>query len=203
MHRSFVRMNYLGHAYLSFGSSSILAGNMISDFVKGNSKFLFSSTIQKGIILHRQIDEFTDHHIAIKNAKEVFRPSYRLYSGAITDVLLDYFLANDASVFNAVSLKDFASKTYSDLEKHSFELPVRFVQMLAYMKAEDWLYNYKYTDGIQKSLEGLCRRAVYIKESQTAFILFLKHSDFLNHCYREFFPDVKQFAKQKFEELLS
>ena len=28
-------MNYLAHAYLSFGDPGILTGNMISDFVKG------------------------------------------------------------------------------------------------------------------------------------------------------------------------
>ncbi len=32
-------MNYLAHAYLSFGDPDILAGNMISDFVKGKKKF--------------------------------------------------------------------------------------------------------------------------------------------------------------------
>ena len=31
-------MNYLAHAYLSFGDPDILAGNMISDFVKGKKK---------------------------------------------------------------------------------------------------------------------------------------------------------------------
>ena len=29
-------MNYLAHAYLSFGNEPVLIGNMISDFVKGN-----------------------------------------------------------------------------------------------------------------------------------------------------------------------
>ena len=28
-------MNYLAHAYLSFGYSELLVGNLISDFVKG------------------------------------------------------------------------------------------------------------------------------------------------------------------------
>jgi len=33
--------------------------------------------------------------------------------------------------------------------------------------------------------------------------LFLEHRTQLNESYLEFFPDVKQFAKQKFEELVS
>lgn len=197
-------MNYLGHAYLSFHSPSILAGNMISDFVKGAAKFSFSGNIQKGIMLHRYIDEFTDHHPAIKEAQQIFRSHYRLYSAPIVDVLLDYFLANDISVFNdEESLKSFATKTYAQLENYSAQLPSRFVQVLAYMKAEDWLYSYKYTRGIRRSLQGLVRRSAFLVESHTAYNLFLEHSSFLNECYHEFFPDVKHFAKQKLEKLLS
>lgn len=174
---------------------------MISDFVKGSSKLLFSSEIQKGIMLHRQIDQFTDNHPSIKKAKEIFRPHYRLYSAPVVDVLLDYFLANDSSVFDDTSLKSFAAKTYADLERYSSELPLHFVQVLAYMKAEDWLYNYKNHTGIRKSLQGLVRRAAYLKESDTAYNLFLEHSSFLNARYQEFFPEVTMFAKQKLGEL--
>ena len=39
-------MNYLAHAYLSFGNEDILVGNMISDFVKGKKKYDYSITIQ-------------------------------------------------------------------------------------------------------------------------------------------------------------
>src|SRR3982750_1233909 len=98
-------MNFLAHAYLSFNDPQILAGNMISDFVKGRDKFSFSGKIQQGIALHREIDQFTDVHPATQKAKSIFRPSYRLYSGAIMDVLYDHFLANDASVFDDDSLK--------------------------------------------------------------------------------------------------
>ena len=201
MNCSFVGMNYLGHAYLSFNSPQILVGNMISDFVKGKEKFVFSGNIQKGIALHRQIDEFTDNHPATKKAMEVFRPYYRLYSAPIMDVLFDHFLANDQSLFDDVSLQEFTQTVYRHLEDNSVHLPIRFVQVLTYMKAENWLYNYKYPEGMRKSLYGLIRRASFINESDTAYKLFLENHSYLNECYQEFFPDVKQFAKQKFEEL--
>lgn len=202
MNCSFVGMNYLGHAYLSFNSPQILVGNMISDFVKGGDKFMFNGNIQKGIALHRHIDEFTDLHPATKKAMEVFRPHYRLYSAPITDILYDYFLANDKKIFDDVSLKQFSANTYRHLENNSNQLPNRFLQMFTFMKTEDWLYNYKYAAGMRKSLYGLSRRASFIKESETAYRLFLENQDYLNECYQQFFPDVKQFAKQKFDELV-
>ena len=88
-------MNYLAHAYLSFDDPEVLAGNMISDFVKGKKKFDYPFRIQQGIMLHRLIDDFTDNHPATKEAKEFFRPDYRLYSGAFVDVVYDHFLAID------------------------------------------------------------------------------------------------------------
>jgi len=203
MNCSFVRMNYLGHAYLSFDSPQILIGNMISDFVKGRDQFSFNGNIQKGITLHRQIDAFTDFHPATKKAMEVFRPYYRLYSAPIIDVLFDHFLANDKNLFDDVSLKEFSATIYRHLENNSTHLPNRFLQMSTYMKTEDWLYNYKYNEGIRKTLYGLVRRASFIKESETAYQLFLEHHDHLNKCYGEFFPDVKLFAKQKFDELIA
>lgn len=202
MNCSFVGMNYLGHAYLSFNSPQILVGNMISDFVKGKEKFVFNGNIQKGMVLHRAIDEFTDTHPATKRAMEVFRPSYRLYSAPIMDILFDYFLANDINLFTDRSLQLFAQGIYGHLEQNTIRLPNRFVQVFTYMKADNWLYNYKYPEGIRKSLNGLIRRARYVNESDTAYRLFLENQDILNECYREFFPDVKQFAKRKFEELV-
>jgi acyl carrier protein phosphodiesterase len=203
MNCSFVGMNYLGHAYLSFNSPPILVGNMISDFVKGKAKFVFNGNIQKGMVLHRAIDDFTDSHPATKRAMEVFRPAYRLYSAPIMDILFDYFLANDATLFDEVSLNAFAQNIYGHLEDNTVHLPTRFLQVLTYMKADNWLYNYKYPHGIRRSLNGLVRRATFTNDSDTAYRLFLEHEHFLNECYQDFFKDVKLYAKGKFEALVA
>jgi acyl carrier protein phosphodiesterase len=195
-------MNFLAHAYLSFDHPQILVGNMISDFVKGAEKDRYANDVRQGIMLHRYIDEYTDNHPATKNAKEIFRPYYRLYSGAIMDILYDHFLANDPKLFNELSLKAFTTSVYTVLESHSAHLPDHFVPVLAYMSTEDWLYNYRFNSGMQKSLRGLVRRATYLSESDTAYQLFLDNYKALEGYYQDFFPDVKQFAKQRFNELL-
>lgn len=202
MNCTFRCMNFLAHAYLSFEHPQILVGNMISDFVKGAAKDRYANDVRQGIMLHRNIDEYTDNHPATKNAKEIFRPYYRLYSGAIIDILYDHFLANDAELFTEDSLKIFTRSVYTALEDQSAHLPERFVPVLAYMSAEDWLFHYRYTSGMQKSLRGLIRRAAYLSESDTAYQLFLDNYKALEGYYHEFFPDVKQFAKQRFNELL-
>ena len=152
-------MNFLAHAYLSFSDPQILAGNMISDFVKGKTKFSYPEKIQQGIMLHRAIDEFTDARPATAAAKLFFRPQYRLYSGAIVDVLYDHYLANDAAQFSEQSLKEFSVEVYESLEQQALHLPQPFLYLLPYMKAQNWLYNYRHAEGIARSLSGLVRRA--------------------------------------------
>ena len=190
-------MNYLAHAYLSFHHPEILVGNMISDYVKGKKKFDYSPGIQKGMDLHRAIDTFTDYHPVTKKAKEIFRPHYRLYSGAFVDVVYDHYLATDETIFSNESLLEFATETYQTLEPFSPIFPERFAFMFPYMKTQNWLYNYHERWGIEKSLHGVVRRSTYLTESATAFRLFEEHYEELQQCYDEFFPELFAFAKNK------
>jgi acyl carrier protein phosphodiesterase len=188
-------MNYLAHAYLSFNQPEILVGNMISDFVKGKKKFDYSLNIQKGIDLHRAIDTFTDYHEATQVAKLIFRPAYRLYSGAFIDIVYDHFLANDTQMFNdEKALLRFSTESYDTMHQLQQFFPARFAMMFPYMQKQNWLFNYKYREGIRNSFEGLVRRAQFMQESKTAFMLFEKHHEELRICYNNFFPSLKKFA---------
>ena len=188
-------MNYLAHAYLSFNQPGILTGNMISDFVKGRKKFDFPPVIQKGIALHRAIDEFTDFHPVTQRAKAFFRKEYRLYSGAFIDVVYDHFLANDKKEFvSGIELDSFCQATYTTLQNNSCELPLKFLQILPYMQNQNWLYHYSFKEGIEKSFGGLVRRAAYLSESVIAYKIFNEHYDELGECYQLFFPALKNFA---------
>jgi acyl carrier protein phosphodiesterase len=195
-------MNYLAHAYLSFNEPEILSGNMISDFVKGKKKFGFSLPIQHGIALHRAIDQFTDFHPATQEAKSYFKKDYRLYSGAFVDVVYDHFLANDKNEFsNEKDLDSFCQTTYINLQKNEAGLPEKFLQMLPYMKEQNWLFHYGSREGIEKSFGGLVRRALYLSESATAFSIFNKHYQELENCYQLFFPELKNFSAQYLAQL--
>jgi acyl carrier protein phosphodiesterase len=197
-------MNYLAHAYLSFNHPRILVGNMISDFVKGKDQFTYERQIQLGIRLHRQIDAFTDSHPATAEAKEFFRPDYRLYSGAIVDVLYDHFLANDTNCFaTPARLQAFAQDVYGTLTVARDELPQRFSAVLPHMRSQNWLYRYRTREGITHSLEGLVRRAAYIDDPTAAIRIFGNRRDQLQVCYEAFIGDVKSFANEAFGQLLS
>ncbi|WP_276504801.1 ACP phosphodiesterase [Terrimonas pollutisoli] len=194
-------MNYLAHAYLSFNDPEVLVGNMISDFVKGKKKFDYPFRIQAGIMLHRLIDSFTDDHPATKEAKEFFRPDYRLYSGAFIDVVYDHFLATDETEFTETSLFNFSQTVYSILENYQDWLPERFASMFPYMRGQNWLFNYRTRWGTEKSFGGLVRRSLHLQESETAAYLFEKHYQPLQSCFRHFWKDAKPFIHRQYESL--
>jgi acyl carrier protein phosphodiesterase len=70
------------------------------------------------------------------------------------------------------------------------------------MKQHNWLFNYQYPYGIEKSFGGLVHRAVYITESATAFTAFNENYNELQDCYNIFFPSVKKFASNYLSNLL-
>lgn len=191
-------MNYLAHAYLSFNEPGILVGNMISDFVKGKKRFDFDETVQKGIMLHRSIDTFTDAHEVTKKAKQFFKPAVGLYAGAFVDVVYDHFLANDKNEFTAETLLQFSLHVYATLSNYATILPEKFSRMFPYMKRDNWLYNYRTISGTEKSFGGLTYRAKYLNESDNAINCFKKNYTVLEGCYNIFFKDVKQFAYKEF-----
>ena len=199
----FTAMNYLAHAYLSFNHPDILVGNMISDFVKGKKQFDYPAAIQKGIRLHRAIDNFTDEHPATREAKQYFRPAVGLYAGAFVDIVYDHFLALDSNELTEQEWKNFAVVTYRQLSEQPEWLPEKFARMLPYMSSQNWLYNYRFTWGMENSFGGLVRRAAYLTDSSQAFSLFTAPYAELKQQYEVFFPQLKAFASSQFDALIS
>ena len=66
-------MNFLSHLYLSGESEGLLIGNFIADSLKGSAFNTFSPEIQKGILLHRKIDTYTDSHPIVDESKKRLR----------------------------------------------------------------------------------------------------------------------------------
>lgn len=192
-------MNFLAHAYLSFNDPEVLVGNMISDFVKGRKRLDYPEMIQHGIMLHREIDTFTDEHPVTKEAKKVFSPAVGLYGGAFMDVVYDHFLALDASQHSEREWQLFAQNVYNTLQQHYDILPEKFAGMLPYMKEHDWLYNYRFRQGIENSFRGLTHRAKYLSDSKPVFRIFEQEYAYLQDCYNRFFPFVKNHAYAQFK----
>lgn len=194
-------MNYLAHAVLSFQQPDLLTGNMISDFVKGKQQYSYSAGIQKGIQLHRAIDTFTDSHLAIRAAKQLLKPASGGYAGPFVDIAFDHFLSLDEAQSPPEGWEVFAQSVYKHLATQAYLLPEAFKKILPYMIEHNWLANYQFTHAIERSFQGIARRAKFLEDATPAYRLFEKEYTFLQKLYADFFPELKAFTQVKMQDL--
>lgn len=195
-------MNFLAHAYLSFRQPAVLTGNMISDFVKGRSRFGYPLPVQDGITLHRAIDTFTDAHRVNAATRKLFHPAVGKYAGAFLDITYDYFLANDPIAFPAQTLPAFSQWVYATLEDNLDHCPPAFGEIFPYMKANDWLTGYREEAKLERSFRNLTYRAAYLDNSTAAWEVFLEKKPQLETAYQHFFPELLLYVNDYFKKHL-
>lgn len=189
-------MNFLAHLYLSGSNEKIMIGNFIGDFVKGKAFELYDKDIQRGILLHRHIDDFTDHHPIVTESKKRLREKYRHYAGVIVDMFYDHFLASNWADYHSITLDEYAKNIYGMLLSFQPQLPKGAKYMLPFMIEHNWLLNYANKTGIHNALAGMARRTKFVSHMEEAINdLSLHYSDFEGE-FKAFFPDVEQFAKK-------
>ena len=105
-------MNFLAHIYLSKENTDLMLGNFLGDFVRGNKYKDYNPTIQKGILIHRQIDTFTDANETVRISKRRLHERYGHYDGIIIDLFYDHFLAKNWSTYSEIPLDVYAQHFY-------------------------------------------------------------------------------------------
>ncbi|GAB3338251.1 acyl carrier protein phosphodiesterase [Larkinella ripae] len=191
-------MNILAHAFLSGHDDGLIIGNFIADFIKGNPEHPrhgLSVRVQRGIWLHRQIDSFTDHHPLIEEMRVLVRPRCHKYAGAAIDVFLDHFLARHFSEIAQQPLAVFVPRLYRFLQTHQNQLPDAARRMSGYMIQQDWLTNYQYLEGIDRSLKGIARRTAFVSNLDTAIEDLKENYAIFDQGFDRFFPDLQHHVR--------
>lgn len=175
----------------------------MGDFIKGSQYDHLPDLVAKGVILHREIDSYTDNHPVVMLSKDKLRQKYRHYSGVIVDMYYDHFLAANFSDYSRKSLQAFAQSKYELLEKHLDLIPPRGQHMLPYMIKGDWLTNYAKKEGIHRSLTGLSRRTKFKSNLDMAIQDLVAHYDSFEHEFRQFFEEIQLHISQFREDLIT
>ncbi len=196
-------MNFLAHIYLSGHNEQIILGNFIADHVKGKSYKSYSAGIQKGILLHRAIDSYTDSHPIFKKSKKRLVPRYGHYSAVIVDILYDHFLAKNWSDYSKQDLELFVDDFYEILEKNFDILPEPVKYLTPFMIADNWLVSYSTTKGIKKVLEGMNRRTRNRSKMNNAVDELAQYYKEFSREFRLFFEDLRSYSDQQLKILSS
>ena len=194
-------MNFLAHIYLSGNNELISIGNFIADGIKGKDYLDFERDIQIGILLHREIDTFTDAHKTVRKSTKRLHSKYSHYSSVIVDILYDHFLAKNWKNYSNIPLEKFVNDFYDSLAANFDILPHRTQHLMPYMIADNWLLSYATIDGIAKVLEGMNRRT---KNRSQMNLAIRELEEFYNEFESEFthfFNELIEFTNQKLKEI--
>jgi len=196
-------MNFLAHLYLAClpkgqagYDEELLVGNFIADSVKGNKYQLFSPTISRGILMHRQVDYFSDHNPFYLQSVHRLQPAHGKYSGIITDMFYDYFLAINWNTYSSIDLRKFCDDAYRILASHQDVMPEESRTILEYMIKHDWLYSYRETEGIRRALNGMSKRMKYYFPMDNAVSELENNASMYNRHFSAFFPLLIEHVKQ-------
>jgi len=194
-------MNFLAHIYLSGDDTEIAIGNFISDSVRGNKYKSFPIGIQKGIILHRNIDTFTDAHEIFRKSTKRLHKKYGHYSGVIVDIYYDHFLAKNWQDYSNQSLEEYTTKFYEVLINKYDLLPTRVQNLIPYLIKDNWLLSYATVDGISRVLKGMSKRTKYKSNMELATEDLIEFYDIFEKEFKTFFKELIAFSNNKIQEI--
>lgn len=193
-------MNFLSHLYLSGDSEGIIIGNFIADAVKGSNFIQFPEEVQKGIVLHRKIDSFTDSHPVVELSKERLRKNYKKYASVIVDIYYDHYLAKNWDDYSDIGLHHFTQDIYSLINRNYSLLPEKSAHFAHYMVEYNILFQYSRLEGVQRVFNGMARRASFLSNMEHAVKDLEEHYLLFEEEFKRFFPELQQYIAEEIKK---
>lgn len=190
-------MNFLAHIYLSGENDLIKIGNFMADGIRGKQFEHFPEDVQKGILLHRFIDTYTDSHDIFRKSTKRLHERYHHYAGVIVDIVYDHFLAKNWANYSDEKLELFVGRFYHSLHNNYDILTEKTQGLMPYMIERNWLLSYRTTEGIQNILTQMDRRSKNISQMQYAVEELTAFYDEFEEEFTLFFEEMKEQAKEK------
>jgi len=189
-------MNFLAHIYLSGDNDELKIGNFVADGIHGKPHD-FPPGVQKGIVLHRAIDSYTDAHPIFRQGTKRLHANYHHYAGVIMDIFYDHFLAKNWADYSTVPLEDFATGFYKLLDENYDILPERSKGMMPHMTKFNWLVTYASMEGIARTLTQMDQRTKNASNMRYSIKELEEYYEVFETEFTQFFIEIQAFVKEK------
>jgi len=189
-------MNFLAHIYLSGDNDLVKIGNLMADGIHGKPAD-FPADVQKGIILHRAIDTYTDAHPIFRQGTKRLHARYHHYAGVIMDIYYDHFLAKNWANYHSDSLADYVADFYKALENNYDILTERTKGMMPHMIQQNWLLSYATVEGIGRILTQMDHRTKNKSGMRTSVDELLEFYKEYETEFTNFFEEMRAHVKEK------
>ena len=194
-------MNFLAHIYLSGDNELIKIGNFMADGIRGQQYTNFPIEVQKGVLLHRAIDTFTDANTTYRKSKHRLHEKYGHYSGVIMDIIYDHFLAKNWNNYSNEDLDDYSNNFYESLKHNYHILTDKTKNMMPYMIARNWLKSYATIAGLEMILFQMDHRTKNRANMQEAIVELQEFYSNFEEEFTSFFIELQEHCKIKLVEI--
>ncbi|MDK7374461.1 MULTISPECIES: ACP phosphodiesterase [Weeksella] len=189
-------MNYVAHQVLSFGDPNLQLGNLLGEVVKGNQYQQYSPNLQKGILLHRQIDTFTDAHPIVKESTALLHADQGKFSPIVIDVIFDYFLIQHWETFVTQPFKSFKKNCYQLFKTSEQIFPPKLQYIIYHLLLHDWFENYTTLEGVALTLRNIGKRTKFENRLANSLPILRQHLPELERNFFSFYPQLEQNCRR-------
>lgn len=195
-------MNYLGHLYFSGNRLDLMLANLFGDFVKGSDYTYLPQIVQEGVGLHRNIDDFIDHHpLILQLLNDFLYESLPKVGNIAIDLYMDHLLARYWNKYHQLSLEQFEKQFFSyalnqknqiyKTRSINFKYPEEFIQLLKIIHQKSWILKYKEIEGLAMACKGLSKRITFKNNLNEAHIVFLENENKITKTFFSFMKDAE------------
>ncbi len=191
-------MNYLAHVYLARHSGDAMFGALLGDFVKMDGASRYDPSIAREIVLHRQVDSYTDQHPIIQDARRLFSDQRRRYAGIALDIFYDHILIKHWTRYSELEVSQFIQEFYQAVIERSALFPPPLVFAAPRMLEQDWLGSYAEFSGVELALRRvssrLSRNGILLQQTS---IDLRENYDRLEQGFVDFFPELIDYVTRQ------
>lgn len=192
-------MNFLGHLYLSKNDLPLMVANLYGDFVKGSQFDHLPPKVVEGVLLHREIDDFIDHHPKVKELMHQLYEELPKVTGIAIDLFFDHLLAKHWALYHPSPLNFYLDRFFEyalEPEHLSFSSPVSFTYdtsfqfLLQRIHEGKWIQNYTRIQGLSFAAKGLSQRISFPNALGKSPEIFIKHETEINETFTLFMKEA-------------
>lgn len=180
-----------------------MLANLYGDFVKGKDYTYLPDIVQKGVSLHRKIDDFIDHHPLVTEIRLKLYKELPKVAGIAMDLYFDHLLAKNWDQYHQKPLGQFVEEFFEfalqednlTFQRINFKYPPQFIRLLTLMKENHWIQRYENLEGLEMASKGLSKRISFPNKLAYSENTFLNHQSEIYSVFNHYMVDAKSNFK--------
>lgn len=196
-------MNYLVHLFVSRHDEDLQIGNWMGDIVRNKDLEQLPDKIVQGVLLHRDIDQFSDQHPLIKKGIQRIRNRHGKYAPVVLDIFYDFLLFSHWEIYGSSPFDAFTKQFYQSLLAKNHEFPASVQKRVDSMVTHQFLNAYTSKEGMNDVFRRVAERANFPNEMFQAMDHLLEMKSDFEVEFHNFFPTLQEFVLDRSEIYLN